>query len=298
MGLRLKFNLVLVAVFLFGVAVSGVVSYTLLHKHAREEVLNTAGVMMEAAKAIRSYTVEQVKPHLEAQLAETFLPQSVPAYAATETLNELRRNHPSYAYKEATLNPTNPRNRAADWEEDIIRAFRDRAAAAPAPDAPLGEIAGVRDTPTGPVVYLARPVRIGNGACLACHSTPEAAPPSLLKVYGSANGFGWKLHEVIGAQVVSVPMELPVGKANEAFATFMGSLVAVFLGAMLALNLILGRLILRPISSMSVAADKVSTGDFKVPEFREQGRDEMSVLASSFNRLRRSLERAMQMLEG
>ncbi len=156
----------------------------------------------------------------------------------------------------------------------------------------------MRDTPTGPALYLARPVRIGNGACLAGHSTPEAAPPSMLKVYGAANGFGWKLHEVIGAQVVSVPMEFPVGKANEAFATFMGSLVAVFLAAMLALNLILGRLILRPISSMSLAADRVSTGDFKVPEFGEKGRDEMSILGASFNRLRRSLERAMQMLEG
>lgn len=298
MGLRLKFNLVLIAVFLFGLIVSGVVSYTLLQKHAREEVLNNAGLMMEAAKAIRSYTVNQVKPHLNAQLADTFLPQTVPAYAATEILNELRKTHPSYAYKEATLNPTNPRDRAADWEEDIIRAFRERAAAARAPDASLGEIAGMRDTPTGPVLYLARPVRVGNAACLACHSTPEAAPPSMLKVYGGANGFGWKLNEVISAQVVSVPAELPVNKANEAFTTFMGSLVAVFLAAMLALNLILGRLILRPISSMSKAADKVSTGDFKVPEFREKGRDEMSILAASFNRLRRSLERAMQMIDG
>jgi hypothetical protein len=41
-----------------------------------------------------------------------FLPQTVPAYAATETLAQLRKKYPNYDYKEATLNPTNPRDRS------------------------------------------------------------------------------------------------------------------------------------------------------------------------------------------
>ncbi|WP_413769305.1 DUF3365 domain-containing protein, partial [Vibrio vulnificus] len=81
-------------------------------------------LMMEAALAIRAYTVSQIKPHLDPMLAERFLPQTVPAYAATETLNELRKNHPEYAYKEATLNPSNPRDRASDWEADLVAGFR------------------------------------------------------------------------------------------------------------------------------------------------------------------------------
>ena len=64
MGLRLKFNLVLLLVFVLGLGVSGYVSHQLLQKNAREEVLRTAGVMMEAAMAMRSYTVAQVRPHL------------------------------------------------------------------------------------------------------------------------------------------------------------------------------------------------------------------------------------------
>ena len=44
------------------------------------------------------------------------------------------------------------------------------------------------------------------------------------------------------------------------------------------------------------AADKISTGDFDVPEFKEKGGDEVAVLGSSFNRMRRSLEKAMQMI--
>ena len=76
----------------------------------------------------RNYTNTQVKPLLETQLKYKFLPQSVPAFAATEQFNELRKKYPDYAYKEATLNPTNPRNRATDWEVDVVNVFRSTSA--------------------------------------------------------------------------------------------------------------------------------------------------------------------------
>ena len=115
MGLRLKFNIVLVLVFAAGIAVSAAVSHRLLQDNAKAEVLGNAGLMMEAALSIRGYTVKQVKPHLEDKLREIFLPQSVPAYSATEIFNALRVKYPDFTYKEATLNPTNPRDRAVEW---------------------------------------------------------------------------------------------------------------------------------------------------------------------------------------
>lgn len=290
MGLRMKFNLVLLAVFLLGFGVSGWISYGLLQSNAREEVLRNAGLMMETAIAIRGYTVSQVRPHLEMQLMREFLPQSVPAYAATETINELRKKHPDYVYKEATLNPTNPRNRATDWENDVVQVFRNH------PD--NKELIGERDTPTGRSLYIARPMQIKNAACLACHSVPSAAPVSMIKLYGEAGGFGWKLNEIVGAQIVSVPMSLPIRNADRAFGTFMISLFTVFVVVFLVLNLMLSWMIVRPIQKMSKAADQVSTGNFDVQEFSEKGKDEVAVLAASFNRMRRSLREAMKMIEG
>ena len=208
MGLRFKFNLVLFGVFLAGFGVAGYISHDLLHRQARDRVLGEARLVMEAALAIRGYTVGQVKPHLIGLMDREFLPQTIPAYAATETLAELHKKYPDYDYKEATLNPTNPRDRAADWEADLINTFRNRADSR--------EISGQRDTPTGPALYIAHPIRIESPACLTCHSTPDAAPASMLKVYGAANGFGWKLNEVVGAQVVSVPMSVPLENAGPA----------------------------------------------------------------------------------
>lgn len=289
MGLRLKFNLVLVIVFLAGFAATGLVSRQLLQDNAREEVLRNARLMMDTALSVRAYTVEQVKPHLDRQLQDVFLPQSVPAYAATETLGHIQKKYRDYGYKEATLNPTNPRDRATDWEADIVQQFRQNTDST--------ELVSERTGGTGRILYIAKPIQITNAACLQCHSVPAAAPASMLKIYGEANGFGWKHNEIVGAQVVTVPMDIPVLKADRAFKTFMAALAAVFAVVFVALNLMLSWLIVRPIRRMSLAADKVSTGDFDVPEFSDAGRDEVAVLGSSFNRMRRSLEKAMQMIE-
>src|SRR5499427_2822381 len=284
MGLRLKFNLALIIVFALGIAISADLSYDLLHRNAREEVLRNAGVMMEAALSMRGYTIKQIRPLVP--FNETvFHPQSVPAYSATEIMNSLREKYTDYSYKEATLNPTNPRNRAVEWETDIVNEFRNH------PD--RGEISSTRETPTGRSLYLARPLQITDKACLACHTTAAEAPPAMVKIYGSNNGFGWKHMEIVGAQIVSVPMALPIQNANRAFYTFMGSLTAVFV----VLFIILSALIVQPITRMSKAADEISTGNTDIPEFGEEGGDEVALLAKSFNRMRRSLEKAIELIE-
>jgi methyl-accepting chemotaxis protein len=295
MGLRLKFNLVLVVVFLAGFGAAGFVSRELLLENARDEVvrdarlmLRDARLMLEAAGSMRTYTVDQIRPHLIKEMEEVFLPQSVPAYAATETINTMRKKYTEYSYKEATLNPTNPRNRTLDWEADIVNRFRNY------PD--VKEIVSERASSTGRSLFIAKPIQISNLACLQCHSTAAAAPPTMIKIYGEANGFGWKHNEIVGAQVVTVPMDVPLRKAERAFTTFMASLAAVFFAVFIVLNIMLSWLIVRPIRRMSQSADKISTGEFGEPEFNEKGRDEVAVLGSSFNRMRRSLEKAMQMI--
>jgi len=288
MGLRLKFNLVLLVVFALGLGVTGWLSHDLLQRNAREEVLRNAGVMMEAALSMRGYTNTQIRPLVPFN-EEVFHPQSVPAYSATEIMNSLRKKYADYSYKEATLNPTNPRNKAVEWETDIVNEFRNH------PD--RGEISGTRETPTGRSLYLARPFQIKDKACLGCHTTAGEAPPAMVKIYGPNNGFGWKHMEVVGAQIVSVPMSLPIQNADRAFYTFMGSLSAVFLALFIILNVMMSALIVRPITKMSEAANEISTGNMDIPEFSEKGGDEVSLLARSFNRMRRSLEKAIELIE-
>ena len=289
MGIRGKFNLILTVVFLVGYAGSLWLVQRVLQENARQEVLHNAGIMMEAALAIRKYTVDEVRPLLKAQLTREFLPQTVPAYAATQNIETLRKKYPNYSYKEATLNPTNPRDRATDWEADLIRWFHDR------PDEK--ELQGTRQTPTGPSLYVSRPIRITNPACLICHSTPDAAPASLVDKYGSNNGFGWNLNEVVGAQVVSVPMSLPLERAKNTLVWFAGVLGGVFLTLLVVSNIVLQVVVIRPVKAMANNANEISMGAMETPELSVSSKDEIGTLARAFNRMHRSLGNAMKLLD-
>ena len=70
-------------------------------------------------------------------------------------------------------------------------------------------------------MYLARPIQIKDPACIVCHSTPDVAPKTMIEAYGANNGFGWKINDIIGAQVVSVPTLVPIQRANYTLKVFL-----------------------------------------------------------------------------
>lgn len=289
MGITTKFNLILITVLGLGFAVFGLTAHRALYNNANHEVVRQAGLMMDSATALRTYTVDEIGPLLEPQLKDTFLPQIVPAYAATQSFMQLRKNSPEYHYKEAANNPTNPRDRASDWEADIIQMFRNRPQ--------LNEFTGTRETPGGHSLFLARPIRITDPICLTCHGVPEAAPATMIKRYGNDNGFGWEMDKVVAAQIVSVPMAVPIAKAQSTFELLMMVLTGIFVAVILLANVLLKLIVTHPIQKMSKTADDISHGNMEAPEFKVRGNDELSVLATSFNRMRRSLDKAMAMLD-
>ena len=290
MKLLAKFTVIFASIFAIGLAVVGYVAHNFLEQNARVQVIQQARLMMESAGSARTYTTNDVKPLLENQQAHmrSFLPETVPAFAATESFNYLRAKYPDYTYKEATLNPTNLRDRAVDWEADIINSFRNRPQ--------NKELIGERQTPTGPSLFLARPIAAA-APCLECHDTPAIAPAALIRHYGSNHGFGWKLNEIVGAQIVSVPETVPVQLAEAGFRTLMVDLGAVFLASLIILDLVIVLTISRPVSRLSRMADEISLGRLDAPELPVKGEDEVAVLAGSFNRMRRSLVQAMRLLE-
>jgi len=251
-------------------------------------VTRVAADLMDSAAAVRTYTAKEILPLISARMKDEFPPQSVPSYAATQNFLRLRARRPEYTYKEATLNPMNPRDRAADWEGDIIQRFRN--------DANAKEMVGERDTPMGKSLYLARPIRNESG-CSPCHSTPSIAPQNLIARYGSVNGFGWQTNEIVGAQVVSVPFASATASADRAFRAFMVSLIAVFAVVFLVVNGVLYLLVVRPVRQIARVADRLSLGDMSAEDFPQHGAEEIASVTRSFNRMRKSLEKAMRLLE-
>jgi len=290
MKLLTKFNLVLLVFFGISGFVISHMAYQFLMRNARDQVLQQAELMMASAASTRDYTTEQIKPLLlkNPEHETNFLPQTVPAFAATTLFNSMRKSYPDYSYREATLNPTNLIDRADDWEADLVRYFADH----PGDKKLIGE----RATPTGPYLYLAKPM-VAKASCLECHSTPDVAPAAMIKTYGSQNGFGWKLNQVIAAQIVAVPMSLPIQGADQAYRNLIFFLIATFLLTIAALDTALYLIVILPLQQVSQAADRISKGETELPDLQVKGRDEIADVTGSFNRMRVSLAKALKMLE-
>jgi HAMP domain-containing protein len=289
MGLRAKFNLAILAAFAVGFLVAAIVLNRVVNDNARDQILQNARIMMTGANAIRTYTANDLVPLLPMERDGKFVAETVPAFAAQKTFKQLQEAFSGFAYREAALNPTNLVDRAHDWEADIIRTFRDEPA--------RQELITERDTPTGPLLHLARPITIRSEACLTCHSTPYDAPQALTRTYGTVNGYGWKLNETIGAQILSVPMALPLKVAHDSYVTSLIILVLVFAVVFVVLNLLLHFLVIAPVKRVSAMAEAVSLGDENVESYVKPGKDEISTLSAAFNRMRASLKHAMDMLK-
>jgi methyl-accepting chemotaxis protein len=286
-GLRAKFNLLLLVVAIVGAGLFAVAANPLVDAIAREEVLQSSRIMMESAAGARKYTSEQVAPVLKPMIGAHFYPQSVSAYAAKRNFDVIHAKFPDYEYREAALNPTNPQDRATDWEADIINDFRSH------PD--KQEVSLVRATATGPMLELARPL-VNKPACLECHATAASAPASMVALYGSENGFGWKPGEIIGAQVVSVPMSASAVRAEHIRRLFVIPFVAFLVLLFVSVNVLLNFVVVRPIERMAKTAEAISMGEMNTPEYHYRGSDQIGRLAASFNRMHRSLAEAIRML--
>lgn len=289
MNLLTKFNLILLVLFGTGGLIISQVIYNFLIGNAQREVLSEAQLMMASAQSVREYTSTDIGPLLKQnpEHKTRFLAETVPAFGALSTFNKLRQNYPDYTYREATLNPTNPEHRAADWEADIIAYLRDHSS--------QNQVNGQRETPMGPAMYLATPI-VAAPPCLECHSTPAAAPPALIATYGSNNGFGWKPDSIVGAQIVSVPMSVPLQKARLAFHLLLIYLIGTLVAAIVVLDAAVYFIVIRPLRLVSDAADRVSKGETNPPPLPVKGSDEIAAVTASFNRMQLSLAKAFKML--
>jgi len=290
MKLLTKFNLILFLLFGISGLLISQVAYKFLIDNARREVLQEAQLMMDSAKSVRDYTASNLAPLLEQNPAHKtrFLPETVPAFGALTTFHHLKEKYPDYTYHEATLNPTNPEHRAADWEADIIGYLRDH---------PEKErVSGERQTSAGPALYLASGIT-ADPPCLECHSVPSAAPAAMIATYGAKHGFGWRPGSVVAAQIVLVPLSLPMAIATRAFHHLMLYLIVTLLATIIALDLGVYFIVIRPLKLVSETADRVSKGEKDVPPLAASGRDEIATVTASLNRMRVSLEKALKMLD-
>ena len=292
MRIESRFCLLLSICFALGLLVAGFISYRLEFRQAREETIEKSAVLLEVGSSVRKYTSEEIAPLLQRISSETeFHPQMVPSYSAQSALERLRRNFPDYIYREASLNPTNLDDRATDREVGLIRSFEKNRN--------LKEMNGETDAEGVLRYFLARPLRMTNTDCLQCHSRPEVAPKAMLAKYPGGNGFDWKMGDVIGIQMVEVPVQAAKTKALHSFLVTIGALSSVFVLTLTIFMLLLRYYVTNPLEAITRTTHTSSMGQGKATErVRSRIGGQFHELEESIHRLKISLGEAMRMFNG
>jgi len=294
MRLETRFAGIIASCFVFGICTAGYISYRLEARQAREEVKQKADMVLETAMAVRAYTSEEVAVALQAMDDKgNFHAAQVPSFAAQSAMRRLAQKLPEYQYRESSLNPTNLNDRATDWEVGLLRAFQ----ADPQRTELSGELGAGQDRQ----YYVARPIRMGSPACLYCHSTPEAAPKAMVARYGAGNGFGWRMGDVVGLQLVRVSTAPAEAKAFNSVVVTIGSITSVFVLAAAVMLLLLRRHVTSPLEALTRVALATSL-DKPLDKLQEDiplppGHGQFEELQRAIQRLKASMDHALRLIE-
>lgn len=276
-----KFTLLLSVVFISAIVISGIILSQTTQQKAEGEVASQGRLLMEMMNSVRDYTSVNVNPLLAPRLETEpkFIPETVPAYSATEVFKNLRENpkYKDFFYKEAVLNPTNLRDQADDFEAEIVSRFRK--------DSKSQEISGFRNLFGKQVFYTTKAISIKKQSCLRCHSTPEVAPKSQLATYGAEHGFGWNLKDIVGVQIIYVPSEEVFGIAHQYLALVMGIFIGVFALVILVINFLLKRTVIQQIRPMARLAQKISNDQMSSDQTAQSDIESLSRVARKSDEL-------------
>ena len=223
------------------------------------------------------------------QHTSEFLSQTIPFYAANTTFKRLRASYKDYVMREAALNPTNLDDRATEWEVDLINYFRNNPGQT--------QRWGKRETPTGPVLYVASPIIAAPG-CLTCHSQVSLAPRAMIKHYGRDHGFGWKANESWAHRSSRCRWRCRSSWRIKGFRNLLISLGAIFLLTIILIDVAMYMIVIRPLRQVSKNADIISKGEIDLPPLEIKGKGRDCRGTASFNRMHTSLIKAFEMLNG
>ncbi len=289
LSLRIKVNLILAIIFVGGTGLSWFGITYIMARQAEAQIGTASEMLRKSMNAVRDYTGSNVSPRLKPAQATspTFLRETVPGFAAREVFESLRltEGFDEFRYKEASPNPTNPRDRADDFEESLVAWFVSH------PD--LKTKTGFREVEGKKLFYSASPLTVTKPSCLECHSNPEAAPPSMITEYGRDNGFGWHLHQIIAAQVVYLPAARVLDQGQQDARRVVLLFAEIFGVVILLINMLLRRNVIRPLNHLAAATAAVGRGAEHSERFeeteagrslRESGHrgDELGRLAGTF----------------
>ncbi len=290
-----QFTLMLSLIFIGGIALGGFALSQALEQKAEIEIAERGQIAMQMVNAVRSYTIKNIVPLVtqSPELQTRFIPETTPSFVAREVFDTFKENwkYKDFMYKDAALNPTNLADRADRFEARLVEKFeRDRTAKS---------LSGFRSFAGDRLFYIAQPLAVTSPRCLKCHSTPANAPKSHVEQYGTENGYGWELNQIIGTQVMYVPASEVTNNARQALFLFINIFTSIFALVVFAINYLLKKRVIQPLKPMVLLAQTISRDTVSATEVRalegsgltnvSQRTDELGQLGRVFEKMVREV---------
>ncbi len=284
--LRKSFTLIMVIVYFVSLPFIIAISYQVLLKNAERESIERAQMMLRAMDAIKEYVGGTMRPVLEELSDKEPVELTSGFYVIREISDIITESDRQYSFKFACINPLNPVNKANRFETEKINEFRSGRFS--------DQWRGFIDTQQGSSYVIMTPIVV-DSHCLRCHGDPATVTEEQKKRYGTTSGYNWKVGEIIGANTVYVPANVPIQNAKRALLIFSIVYSLFFLFIIFVIDRLIKASIIKPIEELVQTADEISRGNF-AKDFEVKAGNEIKTLADAFTRMKISLMKAMDIL--
>ncbi len=264
--------------------------YTQLREALISNVYEKSQIILTELEATRKYVSDILRPRISSLVSrdEFVLEAMSTTYVSRKIMERFQSTFPEFRYKRAAINPRVSSNEADKFESEILSEFQKKTS--------LKDWQGIV-TRNGERFFVRMvPIRMDAG-CIRCHETPENAPAKLLNLYGPGGGFGRKVGDIAGMDVLSFPVESAMAQIRrQTLATLVPSLLAVAT-ALLLVIVFFRRLVVNRIGLLKgffPNFEFVSDGSDLSRRLNIVQRDEIGDLCRAFNTMADKLNVLMQ----
>lgn len=219
-GPKKRFTLMLILIHVIALPLISAITYYVLKDNAIVDAYNLGRLRLTTMGAVRHYVAEELRPIFYREMPGRFIVEGMSrSFVAASIADRVQKDMPGYQYKNASLNPKNPRNAADAFEAEVIKRF--------VKDPKLKEWEGFRTKEDEEYYVLARAGEPLGADCLKCHGDPANAPKELKDRYGAKAGFNMKEGDMADAAFVYIPISVPFADAQKVVAVFIGMYIIV-----------------------------------------------------------------------
>lgn len=287
MGIRTRFIIIMGLLSLLALVALGWASYKFSTRAAMQSAASKGEIIFNYLQAQRHFFRKNQTP-LISELIEKdrFYPNLMSGFAATSTtFDYFNQKMPGFMIKYAADNPLKETNRADDFEDSILKQFRQ--------DKQLKETSGTISKNGINFFYRAIPLKVDHPDCLECHSDPAVAPKDQVVIYGTESGYNWQLNDTVASLVVYIPISEAIARAkqNALFLLAIGAGCLIF--ALFIISIFLERGVVRPLIRLNNRTEEISLGKGLEQPVVVASNDEIGSLSRAIDRLRISVGRML-----